>query len=213
MILSNILTTIMLWLIAWVTPWPIILLAFSEILKSKSSSFFKWYIYVLLLWLIEFIIWFFLIFTSKLFQIPQIIFHFLSIIWVFLLIHLAFQIYKISKIDFDKENKKTSLKSVILLTFFNGALWSFWASVCLPFAINLWNIINFWEYLFLIIFEFSMIFSSAILLIIFGMFKKIFSNERIISKFYIFLSLCLWFIALKILYWEIVYFLLLKPSV
>lgn len=115
--MTYILTAIILWLIWWLTPWPIIILSFSEILKSPKKWLSKWWMYVFIAWMTEFFIWLFLITSWKFLAIPSFIFHILSIIWILILLYLSYIIYKIDSISWDKNKLKFELNILSCLCF------------------------------------------------------------------------------------------------
>ena len=123
-----------------------------------------------------------------------------------MLVYIAIQLYKIKKVDYEKEQKKISAKHIVALMVFNGPMWLFWVSVCLPIAFSLGDKVNHGEYLFVLIFEISMIVAMAVIFFGFNYFRKFLSNEKIIRKVFIVLSLFIFLIALKILYKEILFF-------
>lgn len=84
--MNDFLTPIILGIVGGITPGPIILLAFSEVLKDSKKGLANGGIYLIYAGLTEFFIGLFLIYSSKSFQIPAIVFHVLSIIGILLLI-------------------------------------------------------------------------------------------------------------------------------
>jgi threonine/homoserine/homoserine lactone efflux protein len=204
--LDIICTAIVLWLIWGFTPGPVILLSFSEILKSPSQGFSKGLIYVTFAGLTEFLIWLFLISTSSRFQIPYIFFHRMAILGSLMLWYLAFQTYKIHKIEYKRQEHNIKATHIIILMLLNGPLWLFWLSVCLPVAFRLGKMLNYWEYLFVMIFEIAMMIWLTIILLWFRSFRNVFSDEKIVSRASLIISFILWCIAIKILYSEIIFF-------
>lgn len=204
--MTYILTAIILWLIWWLTPWPIIILSFSEILKSPKKWLSKWWMYVFIAWMTEFFIWLFLITSWKFLAIPSFIFHILSIIWILILLYLSYIIYKIDSISWDKKQIEVWIKHIILLMFFNWPMWLFWLSVCLPESFKLWEVLPYWEYVFVIVFEIFMMLGLAIMLFWFNFFRSFFTNKKIVKNIFRFLAFLIFIIAIKILYWEVNYF-------
>lgn len=204
--MNDILTPIILGLIGGVTPGPIILLAFSEVLKDSKKGLANGGIYLIYAGLTEFFIGLFLIITSKSFQIPAIVFHILSIIGIALLIYIAIKIFNISSIKY--EDKTTSIRPIhiIGLMFLNGPLWIFWISVCLPSAFHLGQLVNNGEYLFLLIFEISMMTGLGIMLFGFNTFRDYFSNYKVVSRIFRVLTIILGFLIIKIIYTESLFF-------
>jgi threonine/homoserine/homoserine lactone efflux protein len=205
-ILNEILTPIILGLIGGVTPGPIILLAFSEILKDSKKGLANGGIYLIYAGLTELFIGLFLIITSKSFQVPAIVFHLLSIIGIALLIYIAIKIFNIRSIKYD--NKTTSIKPIhiIGLMILNGPLWIFWISVCLPSAFKLGQLVNHGEYIFLLVFEFSMMTGLGIMLVGFNTFRDYFSNYKIVRITFRILTIILGLLIIKMIYTESFFF-------
>ncbi len=204
--MNEILTPIILGLIGGVTPGPIILLAFSEVLKDSKKGLANGGIYLIYAGLTEFFIGLFLIITSKSFQIPAIVFHILSIIGIALLIYIAIKIFNINSIKYD--DKLTSIRPIhiIGLMILNGPLWIFWISVCLPSAFKLGQLINHGEYLFLLIFEISMMTGLGIMLFGFNTFRDYFSNYKIVRNTFRILTIILSLLIIKMIYSESFFF-------
>lgn len=206
MILENIFIAIVLGFTGGITPGPIILLSFAEILRSPKQGLVNGGMYLLFAGLTEFCVALFLIYTSSWLSIPNIVFHFLAIFGIAILIFLAINILKINKIEYKEQKKQIQIKHIIGLMLFNCPMWLFWLSVCLPAAFRLGTQIRHGEYLFAIIFEISMMFGLAIMLFGFNSFRKFFTNERIIKRIFLILSSLLFLIALKILSSEVLFF-------
>ncbi len=206
MIFEQIFTAIILGFVGGITPGPIILLAFSEILRSQKKGLVNGAMYLIFAGLTEFFIGLFLILTTSFLEIPQIILHTISLIGVIILLMLAYQIFQIHKIEYKKTTKKVKVWHIISLMLLNGPLWMFWISVCIPTAFKLGEMISYGEFLFLFIFEISMMIGLAIMLFGFNSFRSVFKNEKIISRVFLILSFLLFFIAVKVLYSEVLFF-------
>lgn len=205
MVFEQIFTAIILGFVGGITPGPIILLAFSEILRSQKKGLVNGAMYLIFAGLTEFFIGLFLILTTSFLEIPQVVIHGISIIGVIILLMLAYQIFQIHKIEYKETTKKVKIWHIISLMLLNGPLWIFWISVCIPTAFKLREMISYGEFLFLFIFEISMMTGLAIMLFGFNSFRSIFKNEKIISKVFLVLSFLLFFIAVKILYSEVLF--------
>jgi threonine/homoserine/homoserine lactone efflux protein len=185
-------------------PGPIIILAFSEIIKSPKNGLVNGAKYIVFAGLTEFLIGFFLVATSSLIIIPVVILHIITIIGILMLFYIGYQVYRIRKIEYNSTAKKIGIVHIVVLMLLNGPLWLFWISVCVPAALKLGDLINFGEYLFIIIFEISMMFGLAIILFGFNSFRNLLTKEKIIGRIFSILSAALFFIALRILYSEII---------
>lgn len=205
--LDIIFTTILIWLMWWLTPWPIIFISFSEILKNEKSWLYNWLKYVFVSWITEFFIGLFLIITYSYLNIPTYIFHFLWILGSLMLIYISYNILKIKDIDYKEKNNTLKTKHIVYLMLFNWPMWVFWVTVCIFVSFKFWQYIIYWQYLFLVIFEFFMLLWSWILLLLFKFFRKLLINERFINKNFTILAILIFILAIKVLYWEIIYFI------
>jgi threonine/homoserine/homoserine lactone efflux protein len=205
-VLEQFFIAIILGLTGGIMPGPIILLAFSEILKSPKKGLANGGIYLIVAGLTEFAIGLFLVATSSWLNIPEIILHSIAIIGSVLLGYIAYQVYKIRKIEYDNSKHKIGVWHIFILMLFNGPMWIFWISICVPSALKLGDLVNFGQYLFIVIFEISMMFGLGVMLFGFNSFRKVFTNEKLIRKIFIILSILLFIIAAKILYSEITFF-------
>lgn len=206
MIASDILTAVLLGFIGGITPGPIILLAFSEILRSPKKGLVNGMIYLTYAGLTEFCVGLFLIITSSILKIPLLYFHYLSIIGIAILIYLVIKLLQINKIEYNEKGKSIKPKHIILLMIFNGPMWLFWLSVCLPTAFNLGSNIVHGEYLFIVVFEISMMTGLAIILFGFNSFRNHFTNPKLVRRIFLVLSILLMLLIVKMAYSEIVYF-------
>lgn len=202
----DILTPIILGFVGGITPGPIILLAFSEIIKDSNKGLINGGTYLLFAGLTEFIIGFLLITTSNNLNFPPIIFHFLSALGITLLIYIALNTLGIDSINIKKESKPITKYHIIGIMLVNGPLWMFWISVCLPAAFNLGQLINYGEYLFLIIFEISMMTGLAIMLFGFNAFRTYFSNKKVVKSIFKILTILLSILIIKMIYSETIFF-------
>lgn len=202
----DIFTPILLGFIGGITPGPIIFLAFSEVLKDSKNGLANGWMYLVYAGLTEFFIGLFLITTSTNLNLPPVIFHILAIIGIALLIYIAVKILGIRSINTNQQSKNIKRHHIIGLMLVNGPLWIFWVSVCLPAAFNLGQQINFGEYMFLVIFEISMMTGLAIMLFGFNSFRNYFSNERIVKRIFQVLTLLLALIIVKMIYTESIFF-------
>lgn len=134
----------------------------------------------------------------------------LSLIWVFILLYIAYSIYKINSIEYSEKSpeKNIQIKHIIAIMIFNGPMWIFWLSVCLPTAFQLAEKIQYGEYLFLLVFEIFMILWLSIMLLTFHFFRKIFLNKWLVKKIFFVLAFAIFCIAARSFFAEIQYFLI-----
>ncbi len=113
-------------------------------------------------------------------HISQSIFYAISFIGAIVLIWMATEIWKIKKLN-DK-GKIFDFKKIFLLTIFNGPLWIFWSTICVPQAYVLSKKITGGQILFLILFELGWFASTLLLTFSFSRFRPLLIKEGIMSK-------------------------------
>ena len=204
--MADFLTPIFLGFIGGITPGPIILLAFSEVLKDSKKGLVNGSMYLIFAGLTEFLIGLFLIITSKSFNFSPIIFHLLSVLGIILLSYIAIKMFGIQSINTKMQTKNITKYHIVGLMLVNGPLWIFWLSVCLPAAFKLGQRVDYGEFLFLFIFELSMMMGLAIMLIGFNSCRKYFTNKKIIKSTFKVITLLLFLFILKMIYSEAMYF-------
>lgn len=203
---TEIMTAILLGLTGGITPGPIILLAFSEIRRSPKVRSKKWGDVFVFCRTYGIFIGLFLVATSSFLQIPIFVFHSLAILGIGMLLFVAFRVLQIRRISTDKETKKIGIGQVIILMLLNGPLYLFWISVCVPAAFRLGEKMHYGEYIFVIIFEISMMVGLAVMLFGFNSFRRLLTNEKVVGKVFLALSILIFLLALKIFVGEILYF-------
>jgi threonine/homoserine/homoserine lactone efflux protein len=206
MILKLYFPIILLGFIGGITPGPILIMAFSEILIKSRQNIKRAVEIIIVTVFTETIIALFLITFSKVFKIPPILFHLVSIIGISILFMLSINMFKVKEMNTAVEKKDTNLLKVFLIMIFNGPLWMFWISVCLPLVYQMADKMVFGEYIFLIIFEISMIAGISLMFFLFSLITKNVKNQKKIQILYIILGVILGLLALKMLISEIEYF-------
>lgn len=200
------LSIVILGFIGGITPGPILVMAFSEILMKSKRSIKRAIEIILVTVLTETLIAVFLITTARILEIPAVIFHAVSIIGISILFMLSLKMFRIKEINTQAERKETSLFHIFLIMIFNGPLWMFWISICLPIVNQVGEVVQYGEYLYLIIFEISMIAGITLMFFIFTYATKNVGNNKTIKKIYISLGIVLSLLASKMLVSEIKYF-------
>lgn len=184
--------TFLLWLIGWLTPWPILLIIAWLIFWNKKSWMKKWVQCILVAAWIEMLIWLFLISFSSIITIPVVVFSYLAIVWWCMLLYIAYKIKDVSFEWLDNDSSNIiSLKEVALFMFLNWPMWLFWLTVCLPIAKELQWVISYWEYVFIAVFQIAMIAGMCWILLWLSFFKNLFTNKLYIKRLFVILSLLL----------------------
>jgi len=142
----------------------------------------------------------------SIFHLSTSFFYGISFVGAAVLTKIAFDIWKIDKIDTgEKVHFKLSTISAMILA--NGVLWIFWITVCVPKAILLGQFIFAGQYLFLGLVEAGWLISTIGVAFVFSRFRTILSNPKTISVMFKIFSLAFAYFALNILYQNIKYFI------
>lgn len=201
---SEIFSAIVLGLIGGLIPGPVLAATFTEILQSSFVKSFR-----IILWamLTETIIALISLIALSSLHLSEGFFRVISFIGAGILIKIAFDIWKIQRIDTDKKVhfKLTTISAMILA---NGVLWMFWVTVCVPKAIFLGEEIHFGQYLFLILVEIGWLVSTVAIAFIFSSFRKLLSNQKAIPILFKIFALAFFYFAASMIYQGIRYFLL-----
>jgi threonine/homoserine/homoserine lactone efflux protein len=130
-------------------------------------------------------------------NIPQSVFHIISFVGAGILIWLATLVWKIKKLD-DK-GKIFSFKKIFLLTVFNGQLWIFWISICVPLAYNLSQKIIGGQFIFLLFFELGWLVATTAMAYVFSYFRKLITKGEFVQILFKIFALILIFFAIKLI--------------
>lgn len=196
---NTIITAFVLGLIGGAIPGPILTAIFTEIIQSSLAKSFR---IVFLGMLVETSVAALCLIGLASLHLPETVFRVISLIGAGILIWLATQIWKISKID-TKTRVHFSTKKITAMILANGALWIFWITVCVPKAILLDHQIRFGGILFLVLVELGWLASTSGVAIIFSRFRKLLSQPHIVPFVFKIFALAFVYFALNSLYQSI----------
>lgn len=131
-------------------------------------------------------------------NVPKSFFYVLSLAGAVVLIWMASGVWKIKKIN--QGESIITTKKIILLTVFNGPLWIFWLTVCVPQAFALKTALPMGHFLFLIIFESAWLVANFGWAFIFSYFRPLLTREHFAPYLFRFFALMLGFFAIKSIY-------------
>lgn len=138
--------------------------------------------------------------------IPSRIFLYIGFVGSVVLLYFAWQILGLSKIDKPESTTQVfSNKKIFLLAATNAPLYIFWVTVCAPLIWQLSETLSLFEsaVYFMIAFELGWSISTLGVLWIFVKSRNILTNQRVMRKVYIGVSLFMAFLALRIFYTSI----------
>lgn len=184
-------------------PGPILSVSIVELLSPKPQTLLVLK-YILAASLVEFLIGVFLIATAAFIEIPEFILYVFSIIGGLLLLRIVYKLWHIDHAD--QSTKKISLKNIAALTFFNGSLWIFWISVCVPTALKLKEI-SISPLFFPVIFEIFMVLGHCVLLLAFFFLGQKINNPKICHLIYRILAGFIVLISAKMMWDAVSYFI------
>jgi len=200
--LSQILSAIVLGLIGGIIPGPVLAATFTEILQFSFAKSLR-----IILWamLTETVIALASLILISSLHLSEGFFRGLSFIGAGVLIYIAISIWKINTIDTEKK-VHFSLPTISAMILANGVLWTFWVTVCVPRAISLSEQVVFGQYLFVGLVEIGWLISTVAVALIFSWFRKLLSNQKVISIMFRVFALVFVYFALSMIYQSIMYF-------
>lgn len=208
MILSDLLTALLMGITGGLIPGPIIILVFKETISNSSLSFRSLIKYPIYTAISEAVIGVTLIGITYIYQVPQGIFHILSIIGSLILVHLAFQIFKSTKVDLEMHPTRIiSFSYIFFLMVFNGPVWLFWLTVCLPLSQKIRAVVPFGDVLFITMYEIGVIIGISVLIWTFKLGKNVFASEKTTRRLNYIIATLLALLALKLFHFGVIYFI------
>lgn len=183
-------------------PGAILTSAFTEVLREGFIKSLKVVFYALVS---EVIVASFILLALFSVKIPQGIFYGISFVGALVLVWIASQIWAIKKLH--DNGKIFDFKKIFLLTVFNGPLWIFWSTICVPQAYILSQKIAGGQALFLLFFEIGWLSATLILTFLFSRFRPLLVKEGVVSKvFKVFAGILLLF-AIRLVVTSVMFFL------
>ncbi len=192
---------LLLGFIAGAIPGAILTSIFTEVIREGFTKSLRIISYALISEVIVATSIMFLLFSL---HIPQVTYYAISFIGALVLLWLATQIWGIKKLH--EKGKIFSFKKIFLLTVFNGPLWIFWTTICVPQAYVLAQKITGGQAIFLLLFELGWLTSTLLLTFFFSRFRPLLIKEGVVSKVFKTFSLLLVLLALRMVLGSIGYF-------
>lgn len=138
-------------------------------------------------------------------HVPQGVFYAISFIGALVLIWIARQIWDIKKLS-DK-GQLFDFKKIFLLTIFNGPLWIFWTTICVPQAYLLSQKIKGGQVLFIALFEIGWFVATVALTFLFSRFRPLLIKEGVVSKVFKVFAAILFIFAIRLVITSILFFI------
>ncbi|HEX7042852.1 MAG TPA: hypothetical protein VF189_06375 [Patescibacteria group bacterium] len=200
-LLFEFISIVVLGLIGGSIPGAILTSAFTEVIREGFLKSLKVIFYALISEVIVASLILVLLFSI---HIPQTVFYLISFVGALVLIWIAKQIWAIKKLH--DNGKIFDFKKIFLLTFFNGPLWIFWTTICVPQAYILSKKVVFGQGLFLFLFEIGWLSATLLLTFIFSRFRPLLVKEGVVSKVFKLFAIILGFFAIRLVVESISYF-------
>lgn len=200
---SLLLSALILGLIGGAIPGPIVTAVFTEIIQSGLLRAFR---IILLGMFIETIVAIICLVSIASLHLPEAIFRIVSLVGAAILLWLATQIWKITKID-TKTRVHFSTGKIVAMILSNGALWIFWITVAIPKAVILSKYMQFGGYVYLAVLELGWLISTSGIAFIFSRFRKWLSQPHIVPFIFKICALAFVYFAFDAVYQTIRFFL------
>lgn len=189
-------------LVGGVIPGPVIAAIFTEILEHGFGKALR-----IVLWgmLTETAVALCTLIAVASFQLTEGFFRAISFIGAFVLIHIAFGIWKVKSLT-TGERTHFSPRKISAMILANGELWIFWITVCVPKAIALNGEMSFGQYVFLGVVEIGWLLSTLAVALAFTAFRRILSNPTFIPFLFKFFALVFIYFAGSMLFGSVMFF-------
>lgn len=201
-ILFQLLSIALLGLIGGSIPGAILTSAFTEVVRKGFIKSLRVVIYAIIS---EFIVATLILTIFFSIHIPQNVFYLISFIGAIVLVWIAKQIWVIKSLS-DK-GKLFDFKKIFLLTIFNGPLWIFWTTICVPQAYLLSQKIYGGQILFIFTFEFGWLTATVALTFLFSRFRPLLIKEGIMTIVFKVFAFILILFAINLIRTSVLYFL------
>lgn len=184
-------------------PGPILTCAFAETIKSGIRNSLKIVLYAMIA---EILIAVIILSALSAIPIADFVFKSISIIGSAVLFWMFLEVWKINQISNNQEKTLFTFKAIFFLTLFNGALWIFWITVCIPKAFMLSEIIFMGQFVFLASFEIGWIIATVFWVFLFSCFRPMILKSNFIPIIFKILALALLYFSIKTLFYGLSYF-------
>jgi len=194
-ILAQIISILILGLIAGASPGPILTSAFTE---AFGKGFIKSLRVIFYAIAAETIVALFILIIIFSVNIPEAFFYTISFVGAVVLIWIASQVWRIKQISDNEEI--FSFKKIFVLTIFNGPFWIFWITICVPQAFLLKERIPGGQFLFLVLFEFGWLAATLSMTFLFSRFREVLLRRNLTPFVFKFFATLLFLFAVKIVF-------------
>lgn len=196
------LTTLLLGLIGGVIPGPVLAATFTEILQGgfkKSIRIILWATFT------ETSVALFTLLLLSSLGLSSSFFFAASFVGAAVLIWIARQLWHLASLDAGQSIHFSGWQVAAMIAT-NSALWTFWVTVCVPKAMHMGQLIAYGQFLFIVLYEFAWMSTTACIALLFSRFRALLSHSRILPlMFKIFASIFVLF-ALQMLYAAVRFF-------
>jgi threonine/homoserine/homoserine lactone efflux protein len=191
----------LLGIIGGAVPGAILTSAFTEVVHKGFINSLRVILYA---FISEVIVASLILFVFFSLYIPKSVFYFISFIGALVLIWIARQIWGVKALS-DK-GKLFDFRKIFLLTVFNGPLWIFWSTICVPQAYVLSQKITGGQFLFLALFEAGWLASTVVLTFLFSRFRPLLIKEGVMTIVFKIFAVLLILIAINLVVTSVMYF-------
>jgi len=155
-------------LVAGAIPGPILTATFTQVINKGLNQAMK-----LVWWSLsaEIAAASFIMILVSFFPIQPRYFQLVSFVGAIVIFKMAVAVWKIKSVA-ATDSLVLTVKDIYFLTFSNGLLWTFWITVCVPFAISLETDIPYGRFVYVLLFEIGWLVSTGGFAILFSLFKS-----------------------------------------
>lgn len=135
---------------------------------------------------------------------PRSVFYAISFAGACFLFYLAWTVSRVKKMDGERRTFFT-LKKIFAVSFLNGPLYLFWATVGIPLAFELKDV-PYGIVWFLLVFELGWVSATTVWAFLFSRFRRILTQPHFIPRIFMAMALILCFFAIRMIVQGIKFF-------
>lgn len=200
---DSVTTAFVLGLVGGSVPGPFLTAVFTEILRMGFARSLK-----VILWgfIAETGVIALILLVAYIIDPPQAVFYGVSFAGAAFLLYLAWRISRIKKIV-DGEGQLFTFAKICAISILNGPLYIFWITVCTPLAFDLGRTVAWGPVIFLAVFQFGWLVSTAVWAYLFSRFRNVLTRPHFAPYVFTAMALILAFFGVRMIVSGVRYFI------
>lgn len=129
---------------------------------------------------------------------PQSFFYAISFVGAVFLFYMAWKVHGLKKM-MGKRERLFTFSKIFMLTFFNGAFFIFWTTICVPLAFQMRLVTEWGPLFFLLGFETGWFLSTIVWAYLFSHFRRFLTRPNFAPRVFTVMALVLCFFAIRMI--------------